>query len=82
MSKVWSDLRDKALELSPEERGWIAESLWDSVRTEEEREVEAAWIPEIKRRIAEIEAGTAELIDSDEVFAELRAKYGADKVSR
>lgn len=37
-------------------------------------EVEAAWDEEIRRRLAELEAGTAELIPSDEVFLELRSR--------
>ena len=37
-------------------------------------EVERAWDVEIRRRLAELEAGTAELIPAEEVFAELRAR--------
>lgn len=35
-------------------------------------EVEEAWQDEIKRRIAEIDCGTAKLVSADEVFAEVR----------
>jgi putative addiction module component (TIGR02574 family) len=34
--------------------------------------VDAAWDAEIKRRIAEVESGTAKLIPAEEVFARLR----------
>lgn len=37
-------------------------------------EVERAWEEEIRRRLAELDAGTAELIPADRVFAELRAR--------
>jgi len=37
-------------------------------------EVERAWEEEIRRRVAELDAGTAELIPADEVFAELRSR--------
>lgn len=37
-------------------------------------EVERAWEDEIRRRLAELEAGTAELIPADQVFAELRSR--------
>jgi len=37
-------------------------------------EVERAWDAEIRRRLAELDAGTAELIPAEEVFAELRAR--------
>jgi hypothetical protein len=35
-------------------------------------DVEQAWAEEIQRRVAELEAGTAELIPAKQVFAELR----------
>jgi len=38
------------------------------------KEVEAAWSEEIKRRLAEIDAGTVELIPWEEVRAELFAQ--------
>jgi len=37
-----------------------------------DHEVEAAWEDEIKRRISEIDNGTATLIPAEEVFAEAR----------
>ncbi|MEW5930908.1 MAG: addiction module protein [Gemmatimonadota bacterium] len=37
-------------------------------------EVERAWEEEIRRRLAELDAGTAELIPADRVFAELRSR--------
>jgi Putative addiction module component len=39
---------------------------------EEDPGVEAAWDVEIKRRITEIENGTAKLTPAEEVFAEIR----------
>lgn len=35
-------------------------------------EIEAAWKEEIKRRISEVENGTAKLVRAEEVFAEVR----------
>jgi hypothetical protein len=35
-------------------------------------EIEAAWIEEVRRRIAEAERGEATFIDADEVLAEAR----------
>jgi putative addiction module component (TIGR02574 family) len=58
-----------------EERSWLAEELWESTRTPEEREIDAAWEAEVERRVAEVKAGTAVLIPGDEVIRELRAKY-------
>ncbi len=36
-------------------------------------ELSVEWMEEIHRRVAEVEAGEAELIPAEEVFAELRA---------
>ena len=65
------ELSRKALSLSPEERVQLAEKLLATVQ-EVDTEVEAAWDEEIKRRIAEIENGTAKLIPAEDVFAEVR----------
>jgi putative addiction module component (TIGR02574 family) len=75
-------VRDAAMELTIEERSWLAEQLWDSARTAREREIDAAWAVEIERRLKEIEDGTAELIPAEEVFRELRSKYAAPRRRR
>lgn len=76
MSRTFEEVREEAMELTVEERSWLAEYLWESARTPEEREIDAAWDTEIDRRVAEVEAGTAVLIPGDEVIRELRSKYG------
>ncbi|MBW7925756.1 MAG: addiction module protein [Burkholderiaceae bacterium] len=65
------ELTQKALSLSPEERVRLAEALLATVQ-EVDAEIEAAWEEEIKRRISEIENGTATLVHAEEVFAEVR----------
>jgi putative addiction module component (TIGR02574 family) len=72
MSILVEELARKALSLSTEERVQLAEELLATVQNVD-AEVEAAWDEEIKRRIAEIDNGTARLIPSEEVFAELRS---------
>ena len=56
-----SDLRAQALELTREERARLARDLLVSLDEphDEPEEVEAAWLAEIERRIAEVDAGTA-----------------------
>jgi putative addiction module component (TIGR02574 family) len=62
-----------------DEQSWLAEQLWESARTPEEREeIDASWDVEIDRRVAEIDARTAVLIPGDEVIRELRSKYRQD----
>jgi putative addiction module component (TIGR02574 family) len=71
MSTLVEELSRQALALSTAERVELAEKLLATVQAVDE-EVEAAWDEEIKRRIAEIDDGSAKLIPAEEVFAELR----------
>lgn len=71
MSNLVDELSRKARSLPPEERVRLAEELLSSVQGADE-DVDAAWAEEIKRRLAEVESGTAKLIPSEEVFAEVR----------
>ncbi|MGV3659413.1 MAG: addiction module protein [Prosthecobacter sp.] len=56
--------------------------LSDRLHGGEEDDNEAAlspeWMAEINRRIAEVEAGTAELIPAEQVLAELRAELRSE----
>ena len=60
-----------ALHLPRDERARLAEALISSL--DEESEVERAWNVEIRRRVAELDAGTVETIPAEQVFAELNA---------
>lgn len=75
MTRKFEKIRDAALDLPIEERSLLREQLWDSMRTAREREIEAAWMTEVERRVKSIEDGTAEMLDGEEVMRELRAKY-------
>ena len=71
MANLIDELSAKARRLPPEERVRLAEELLATVQ-ETDEEVEAAWDEEIRRRIAEIDAGTAKLIPAEEAFAQVR----------
>jgi putative addiction module component (TIGR02574 family) len=71
MPKLVEELSRKALALSPEDRLRLAEELLATVQ-DVDGDVEAAWDEEIKRRLAEIDDGTAKLVPAEEVFAEVR----------
>ena len=71
MPKLVEELSRKALALSPEDRLRLAEELLATVQ-DVDADVEAAWDEEIKRRLAEIDDGTAKLVPAEEVFAEVR----------
>lgn len=75
MSTLVEELSQKARQLPPEERIQLAEELLATVQ-EVDSEVQAAWDEEIRRRLAEIENGTAKLIPAEEVFAEVRRILG------
>ena len=71
------EIEAEILKLPIQERARLAHRLivsLDEDADEDPAEVERAWEEEIRRRLAELEAGTAELIPAAEVFAELRAR--------
>jgi putative addiction module component (TIGR02574 family) len=74
MAVTLADVEAQALLLSPRERGELAHRLIASLDGPAEDTPEAiaqAWDVEIARRVAEIDAGTAELIPHEQVLAEL-----------
>jgi putative addiction module component (TIGR02574 family) len=72
MTDTVAELSQRARALEPEDRARLAEELLASLDAGMDPEVAAAWDEEIRRRIAEIENGTAKLIPADEVFARAR----------
>jgi putative addiction module component (TIGR02574 family) len=67
MPKDFSAVFRDASELSERDRATLAGLLIESLETEPEPDVEAAWLAEIARRVAEVEAGTVKTIPWDEV---------------
>jgi putative addiction module component (TIGR02574 family) len=66
------ELTAQAKTLPPEDRARLVEELLESLAQAPDAEVEAAWDREIERRVAEVEAGTANLIPAEDVHAEAR----------
>jgi len=72
---VSAELRRELLSLPPEEREALADELYDSLDGEPPpAQWEATWSKEIQSRINDIEEGRVELIDSDQMFRELRSE--------
>jgi len=69
-------VRTEALSLSQAERAELAYSLVVSLDGAADADAESAWEAEILRRLGEIEAGTAELIDREELRRRMRARMG------
>ena len=49
--------------------------MLESLHEDSETEAEAAWDREIERRVAEVKAGTAQLIAAEDVHAQARRIY-------
>jgi putative addiction module component (TIGR02574 family) len=62
MPKDFSAVFRDASELSERDRATLAGLLIESLETEPQPDVEAAWLAEIARRVAEVEAGTVKTI--------------------
>ena len=67
-------LTNAAMALSESERAKLARTLVASLDGPAENDVAEAWDIEICRRINEIEAGSARLLDVDEVLNRARAR--------
>jgi len=70
MSSQLEVLEAEALKLTAEERARLADRLIASLS--EDAEVEEAWAAEVERRIAEIEAGRAQVVPAAEAIARAR----------
>jgi len=71
MGKNLKEVFQKAVQLPERDRATLAGLLIETLDPVSEADVEVAWSAEIKRRMAEIDAGTVELISWEEVRAEL-----------
>jgi putative addiction module component (TIGR02574 family) len=76
MTPQVSEVLEKALALSTQDRGLISDRLIESLDDEPAEEgVEAAWSEEIKRRVEEIESGKVEMIPGEQVLGELAEEF-------
>ena len=79
MTKAAQSIFEQAMALEYEERAELVEMLSGSLELSTDPEYVAAWDAEIKRRIDEVEAGTAKLIPVDEFLKHLReGRFDAD----
>ncbi len=68
-----TELKNEVLQLDPPTRAWLAEVLLRSLDELSEREVEALWLDEAKRRERAWDAGEVEGIPAEQVMRELRS---------
>lgn len=69
-------LRSQVLTLSEPERAELAHELIKSLDAPADEGVEEAWDREIVRRIAQIDAGQAKLLDREEFRKRIQARIG------
>jgi putative addiction module component (TIGR02574 family) len=70
MSSRFEFLEAEALKLPPEERVLLADHLLASLGVH--AEVEEAWVVEVERRLAEVEAGRVTLVPAEEAISRAR----------
>ena len=67
-------VRTEALRLSEADRAELAHSLVVSLDGPADKDAESAWDAEIVRRLNEIDAGTARLVDREELRSRIKAR--------
>lgn len=71
-----SELLEKALALSAQDRGLLIDQLIDSLdEGPHEEGVEAAWADEVKRRVDDIRSGKVEMIPGEQVLRDLAREF-------
>ena len=73
MARDVKELIREAAKLPESDRATLAGAMLESLDPPPTPEVKAAWSKEIERRIREIDEGTVELVDWEDVRAELFA---------
>ena len=71
MARDAAQLLHEAMELPPEVRAALADSLLDSLDSEVDADAEQSWQKEIESRLASLDDGSAQLISWNEVKARL-----------
>ncbi len=75
-TEILNKLRSEALLLPEAERAELAHALVKSLDAPDDVGALEAWNKEILRRLAEIDASTAKLIDRDEFQRQMQARIG------
>ncbi len=73
MSERTESVINEALSLPPVERAELIERLYESMRSEREREIEQAWAQESERRIDELQSGKESTVSYEQMKRELSA---------
>ena len=74
MAETLDRLKAQVLSMPEDDRVDLLNALVDSIH--EDRGLSEAWMEEIRRRRAQVASGEVELLDEDEMFAEIEARRG------
>jgi hypothetical protein len=74
MNRSVTELLEEARQLSPGDLDWFIQNLLNEGDGEPEAGAEFAWDGEIKRRLDEIDSGSVELTQLDDVLARMDAR--------
>jgi len=74
MSLLTEPVVDAALALPAEQRAALADKLLTSLDPPAQKEIDAAWLAAVERRLQEHAAGKMAAIPAEEVFRLLRAR--------
>jgi hypothetical protein len=68
MSITAEKVMTEALSLSPHVRAFVAERLIESLDVSPSNDLSPAWREEIRKRCNDLDSGTVELLDANDVF--------------
>jgi len=71
MLEIPKELEQRVSQLSADEKARLALYLLESLEPAEDGDIDEAWRAEAEARLSAVEAGTAETISAEDVFAKL-----------
>jgi putative addiction module component (TIGR02574 family) len=74
MSRDAGEILKEALDLPPEARAALADSLWESLDSEVDSNAEAKWRMEIQRRLADLDSGSVTAVPWSQARLQLLSK--------
>ena len=75
MARPLATLEHEIRALGTADKEALLRVLWEELDGPPDTEVESAWLKEVQRRSAEIDAGNVDPIPADQVFAKLETKF-------
>jgi len=73
------ELRDRALELPPDERARLAHEIISSLDGPSDDGASAAWVSEIERRVQEVQDGSVKLVTWKEARARILKRLASKR---